>query len=52
MNLAKEEGIKEGIKETQINTAKKLLSRGMKIKEISEITDLKEEEIIKIQNEL
>ncbi len=50
--LAKEAGIKEGIKENQMNTAKKLLLRGMEIKEVSEITNLKEEEIIKIQKEL
>ena len=49
---AREEGKEEGIKETQINTAKKLLLRGMDIKEVSEITNLKEEEIIKIQKEL
>ena len=46
------EGLKEGIKENQINTAKKLLLRGMEIKEVNEITNLKEEEIIKIQTEL
>ena len=48
----KELAKKEGIKETQIKAAKKLLSKGMDIKEISEILNLKEEEIIKIQEEL
>ena len=44
----KEEGKIEGKKEKQIEIAKKLLKRGMKIEEISEITELTKEELIKI----
>lgn len=42
---AKEEGIKEGMKENQIETAKKLIKLGMSIDEIKEVTNLSEEEI-------
>ena len=45
-----EDSENKGIYETKINTAKKLLSKGMSTKEISEILNLKEEEIINIQN--
>ena len=53
LNCAKEEGIeqgkvegrKEGIKESKINIAKKLLSMKMRIEEISEITQLTIKEI-------
>ena len=44
----KEEGKIEGKKEKQIEIAKKLLKRGMKIEEISEITELTKEQLIKI----
>ena len=47
-----QEGLEKGIYETKINTAKKLLSKGMSTKEISEILNLKEEEIINIQKEM
>ncbi len=41
----KKEGKKEGAKEKQIEIAKKLLSKGMSIKEIQEIVELTKEEI-------
>ena len=44
------EGIKEGIKEEKINLAKKLLSFGMNIKNISELTELNENEVKKLKN--
>ena len=43
-----EKGIEQGIEKGKIAIAKKLLSRNMSIKEISEITELSTEEINKI----
>ena len=43
-------GIEKGLK--QISTIKKLLERGMSIKDIAEIEEITEEEVIKIQEEL
>lgn len=40
-----EEGIEKGEKESKLKIAKKLLEKKMEIKEIAEITGLKEEEI-------
>lgn len=42
---AKEEGREEGIKENQIETAKKLIKLGMSMEEIKEVTNLSEEKI-------
>ncbi|MEE1540864.1 MAG: hypothetical protein UF067_00215, partial [Paludibacteraceae bacterium] len=39
------EGLAKGIKETQFNTALKMLKLGMSVEEISEITGLTKEEI-------
>ena len=49
---AREEGLEEGKKKKQIEIAKKLLKRGMKIEEISEITELTKEELIKINKKV
>ena len=48
----RKEGIEEGIHLKQISTVKKLLERGMSIKDIAEIEEITEEEVIKIQEEL
>ena len=45
LHYAREEGKKEGIKEKQIEIAKKLKKQKMSIKQIAEITGLSEEEI-------
>ena len=49
-----EKGLKQGFEEglKQISTVKKLLERGMSIKDIAEIEEITEEEVIKIQEEL
>lgn len=47
--LAKEEGQKEGAKQTFIEVAKKLLSKGFKLKDIAEYTELSKEEIEEIK---
>ena len=49
---AKEEGEKAGEKREKKEIAKKLLEKGMEIKEIIEITGLKKEEIEKLLNEI
>ncbi len=43
-----EEGVKNGIAQSMIETAKKLIQRNMEIKEIEEITGLSKEEIEKL----
>lgn len=48
---AKQEGIKEGIKEDKLETAKKMLQKGFDVKIISEITELSIEEINKLKKE-
>ena len=47
-----EEGIEKGIKENKISIINKLLSKKMNIKEISEIVELTEEEVLKIKKDL
>ena len=44
-NKGKQEGIKEGAKEKQIEIAKNMRKKNMKIDDIKEITGLAEEEI-------
>ena len=46
----KREGIKEGIKQEKIEIAKKLLSLNISIEQIMKITELNEEEIIKLKD--
>ena len=43
------EGLEQGIKQNKISIAKKLLKKGMSVKEISEIIELSKEEIEKIK---
>lgn len=49
MSKAKREGIKEGIKESRIDIAKKMLNKGIDIETISEITELEKEEVEKLK---
>ncbi|MDR0762929.1 MAG: hypothetical protein LBF01_00330, partial [Bacteroidales bacterium] len=48
----KEEGLKEGLKEGVIKTAKKMLSNGMNIKDISVLTDLTLTELSELSEQL
>lgn len=48
IEVAKEEGKKQGKKEKQLEIAKKLLSKGMAVEEIIELTELTKEEIEKL----
>lgn len=45
LKYAKEEGIKEGKKEANMETARKLLKKGMEIKDIIDITGITEKQI-------
>ena len=45
LKYAKEEGIKKGKKEANMETARKLLKKGMEIKDIIDITGITEEQI-------
>lgn len=47
IEVAKEEGKKQGKKERQLEIAKKLLSKGMAVEEIIELTELTKKEIEK-----
>lgn len=49
---AKEEGYNKGMEETKIETAKKLLKKGMKIQDIEEITGLSKKYIEKIKEDI
>ena len=48
-STGREEGIQVGKTEEKIEIAKKLLNKGVSIKDIAEITDLTEEEIEKLK---
>ena len=48
MRTAIEKGIKEGIKERNVEIAKRLKKKGMAAKEIAEITELSEDDINKL----
>lgn len=52
MESSKEEGIKEGLEKGKKEVVKKSLIKGFSIEDISEITGLSKEEIIKIKSEL
>ncbi|MCL0106647.1 hypothetical protein M1N78_02955, partial [Peptococcaceae bacterium] len=45
-----QEGIQEGIQKGKLEVAKKLIARGMEVKEVAEIAELPEEEIKKLMN--
>ena len=45
LKYAKEEGIKEGKNEANMETARKLLKKGMEIKDIIDITGITEKQI-------
>ena len=47
-----EKGIEKGIKKGVILTAKKMLDRGVQIKDIQEFTGLSEEQILKLKEQL
>jgi predicted transposase/invertase (TIGR01784 family) len=49
---AREEGHKEGVKERNIEIAKKMIIKGLKLKDIIEFTSLTKEEIEKIKEEI
>ena len=51
MKKGMERGIEQGENKKQIEIAKKMLNKNMKIEDICEITGLTEEEIIKLKNE-
>lgn len=52
MNNIREEGIKEGIKESQLVIAKKLLKEDMKIEQIASITEVEIEELKRIKKDM
>ncbi|MCL0028409.1 hypothetical protein M1M88_01705 [Peptococcaceae bacterium] len=45
-----QKGVQEGIQESKLEVAKKLIVRGMEVKEVAEIAELPEEEIKKLMN--
>ncbi len=49
LEYARDEGIEQGEKESKKEIAKKLLEKGMGIKEIMEVTELSYEEVIKLK---
>ena len=52
ISYAKKEGIKEGERENKIETAKRLLKLKMPMEQIMQVTELTEEEITKIKNDI
>ena len=52
ISYAKKEGIKEGERENKIETAKRLLKLKMPMEQIMQVTELTEEEITRIKNDI
>ena len=48
---AKEEGLAEGKTEERLEIAKKMLEMGLSVEQITEATDLSEEEVLKLKSE-
>ena len=49
---ARQKGIQEGIQEDNIATARRLLAAGMDAETVIEMTELDEEQVFKIQQEI